>query len=100
VHPAYHTMRPRGRTQGVQGLPAMMDAGQFIVDNHQAQVISQSFGTTEEAFGGTQSLLNLRHAFISAAANGVTLVAIADQIACHGLGQRRDQISHRCPAAR
>jgi subtilase family serine protease len=62
-------------TQGVQGLPAMMDAEQFIVDNHQATVISQSFGTTEEAFSSTQSLLNLRHAFISAAADGVTVLA-------------------------
>ena len=62
-------------TQGVQGLPPMMDAEQFIVDNHQATVISQSFGSTEEAFNSTQSLLNLRHAFISAAANGVTVLA-------------------------
>jgi subtilase family serine protease len=62
-------------TQGVQGLPAMMNAEQFIVDNHQATVITQSFGTTEENFEGTQSLLNLRHAFISAAANGVTVLA-------------------------
>jgi subtilase family serine protease len=62
-------------TQGVQGLPAMMNAEQFIVDHHQATVITQSFGTTEEAFNGTQSLLNLRHAFISAAANGVTVLA-------------------------
>jgi subtilase family serine protease len=62
-------------TQGVQGLPAMMNAEQFIVDHHQATVITQSFGTTEEAFGSTQSLLNLRHAFLSAAANGVTVLA-------------------------
>src|SRR5580700_1046750 len=62
-------------TQGVQGLPAKMDAEQFIVDNHQATVISQSFGAAEETFGSTQSLLNLRHAFISAAANGVTVLA-------------------------
>jgi subtilase family serine protease len=62
-------------TQGVQGLPAMMDAEQFIVDNHQATVISQSFGAVEEGFNGTQALLNLRHAFISAAANGVTVLA-------------------------
>jgi len=62
-------------TQGVQGLPAMMNAEQFIVDNHQATVISQSFGAVEEGFHGTQSLLNLRHAFVSAAANGVTVVA-------------------------
>ena len=62
-------------TQGVQGLPAMMNAEQYIIDNHQATVITQSFGTTEEAFGSTQSLLNLRHAFISAQANGVTVLA-------------------------
>jgi subtilase family serine protease len=62
-------------TQGVQGLPAMMNAEQYIVDHHQATVITQSFGTTEENFDGTQSLLNLRHAFISAAANGVTVLA-------------------------
>jgi subtilase family serine protease len=62
-------------TQGVQGLPAMMNAEQFIADNHQATVITQSFGAVEEGFGSTQSLLNLRHAFISAAADGVTVLA-------------------------
>ncbi len=62
-------------TQGVQGFPTMMNAEQFIVDHHQATVITQSFGATEEGFGSTQSLLNLRHAFISAAANGVTVLA-------------------------
>jgi subtilase family serine protease len=62
-------------TQGVQGFPTMMNAEQFIVDHDQATVISQSFGAVEEGFGSTQSLLNLRHAFISAAANGVTVVA-------------------------
>jgi subtilase family serine protease len=53
----------------------MMNAEQFIVDNHQAAVITQSFGAVEEGFGSTQSLLNLRHAFISAAADGVTVLA-------------------------
>jgi len=62
-------------TLGVQGFPTMMNAEQFIVDNHQATVISQSFAAAEESFGSTQSLLNLRHAFISAAANGVTVLA-------------------------
>src|SRR5215471_12718340 len=62
-------------TLGVQGFPAMMNAEQFIVDNHEATVISQSFGAAEETFSSTQSLLNLRHAFISAAASGVTVLA-------------------------
>ena len=61
-------------TLGVQGFPAMMDAEQFIVDHHEATVISQSFASAEEAFNSTQSLLNLRHAYISAAADGVTVL--------------------------
>jgi subtilase family serine protease len=60
---------------GVQGFPAMMNAEQFIVDHHEANVITQSFGAAEETFGSQQSLLNLRHAFISAAADGVTVLA-------------------------
>jgi subtilase family serine protease len=62
-------------TLGVQGFPAMMKAEKFIVDHHQATVISQSFGSAEEAFNSTQSLLNLRDAFTDAAANGVTVLA-------------------------
>jgi subtilase family serine protease len=61
-------------TLGVQGFPAMMNAEQFIVDNHEATVISQSFAAAEETFSSTQSLLNLRHAYISAASNGVTVL--------------------------
>jgi subtilase family serine protease len=61
-------------TLGVQGFPTMMNAEQYIVDNHLATVISQSFASAEDAFASTQSLLNLRHAFISAAANGVTML--------------------------
>jgi subtilase family serine protease len=62
-------------TLGVQGFPAMMNAEQFIVDHHEATVISQSFAAAEESFGSTQSLLNLRHAYISAASSGVTVLA-------------------------
>jgi subtilase family serine protease len=62
-------------TLGVQGFPAMMTAEQYIVDNKLATVITQSFGSAEEAFASTQSLLNLRHAFIAAAATGVTVLA-------------------------
>jgi subtilase family serine protease len=61
-------------TLGVQGFPAMMNAEQFIVDNHEATVISQSFAAAEETFSSTQALMNLRHAYISAASNGVTVL--------------------------
>src|SRR6516165_2163379 len=61
-------------TLGVQGFPAMMNAEQYIVDHGEATVISQSFAAAEETFSGAQSLQNLRHAFISAADNGVTVL--------------------------
>jgi subtilase family serine protease len=65
---------PTAETLGVQGFPDMMNAEQYVVDHHMAQVISQSFASAEDAFGSAQSLLNLRHAFVSAAQNGVTVL--------------------------
>lgn len=62
-------------TLGVQGFPNLMKAEDYVVKNHMADVISQSFGSAEEAFGSPQSLLNLRDAFIDAQANGVTVLA-------------------------
>jgi subtilase family serine protease len=80
-----HTMAPGANilnittdpaeTLGVQGFPAMMNAEQYVVDHGLATVISQSLGAAEETFSSTQSLLNLRHAFISAANSGVTVLA-------------------------
>src|SRR3954447_25850719 len=66
---------PTAETLGVQGFPQMMAAEQYVVDHHLADVISQSFGSAEGAFGSPQSLENLRHAFKSAAASGVTVLA-------------------------
>jgi len=65
---------PTAETLGAQGFPDMMNAEQFVVDHHLANVISQSFASAEEAFGSTQSLLNLRHAFIAAKQNGITVL--------------------------
>jgi subtilase family serine protease len=66
---------PTAETLGVQGLQQMMSAEQYVVDHHLADVISQSFGTGEEAFGSQQSLLNLRHAFVSAKQAGISVLA-------------------------
>lgn len=66
---------PTAETLGVQGFPQMMAAEDYVVRNHLAQVISQSFAAAEESFNGTASLLNLRYAFVDAAQNGVTVVA-------------------------
>jgi subtilase family serine protease len=66
---------PTAETLGVQGLPQMMANEQYVVTHHLADVISQSFGASEETFASTQSLLNLRYAYQSALANGVTVLA-------------------------
>ncbi|HET7034990.1 MAG TPA: S53 family peptidase [Thermomicrobiaceae bacterium] len=65
---------PTAETLGVQGFPDMMNAEQYVIDHHLAQVISQSFASAEDAFGSAQSLRNLRHAYIAAAQNGVTVL--------------------------
>ena len=51
---------PTAETLGVQGFPDMMNAEQYVVDHHLATVISQSFASTEEAFGSSASLMHLR----------------------------------------
>jgi subtilase family serine protease len=67
---------PTAETLGVQGFQQMMNAEQSVIDNHQADVITQSFGAGEGSFhSGLAALQNLRHAFIDAQANGVTVFA-------------------------
>ena len=61
-------------TLGVQGFPQMMMAEDYVVKNHLADVISQSFASAEDAFGSPQSLQNLRYAYVDAKANGVTVL--------------------------
>jgi subtilase family serine protease len=67
-------------TEGTTGLPEMMAAEDSLIKSGQADVISQSFGATENTFpgfssGNFSSLLNLRYAFKDAAAHGVTVLA-------------------------
>ena len=65
---------PTAETLGQQGFAPMMNAEDYVVKNHLAQVISQSFASPELAFGSANSLLNLRGAFVDAAQNGVTVL--------------------------
>jgi len=66
---------PTAEILGVQGFPQMMNAVQYVVDNHLADVISMSLGAGEGTFSGTASLLQLRQAFIRAQTNHVTVLA-------------------------
>jgi subtilase family serine protease len=66
---------PTAETLGVQGFPDFFKAENFVIANHMADVISESFASAEEAFASPQSLLNLRSALKAAQAQGVTMFA-------------------------
>ena len=66
---------PVSETEGVTGFPEIVKAENFVINHHLANVISQSFGATEETFPSKQALLNLRSAYINAAAHHVTVLA-------------------------
>ncbi|HEX3649250.1 MAG TPA: S53 family peptidase, partial [Pseudonocardiaceae bacterium] len=66
---------PVSETEGVQGFPEIVKAENFAIDHHLGDVISQSFGATEETFPNRQSILNLRSAFINADKHNVTVLA-------------------------
>jgi subtilase family serine protease len=67
---------PTAETLGVQGLQQMMNAEQNVIDHHQADVITQSFGAGEGSFhNGLSSLKQLRQSFIDAEANHVSVFA-------------------------
>src|ERR1700733_2450280 len=66
---------PVSETEGVQGFPEIVEAENFVINHHLGDVISQSFGATEQTFPSRQSLLNLRSAYENAARHGVTVLA-------------------------
>jgi subtilase family serine protease len=71
---------PVAETEGVTGFPEMMNAEKALIDKGVGDVITQSFGATENTFpgfdsGDFSSLLNLRYAFKDAALHGVTVLA-------------------------
>lgn len=71
---------PVAETEGVTGFPEMMTAEKQLINSGVGDVISQSFGATENTFpgfdkGDFSSLLNLRYAFKAAAQHHVTVLA-------------------------
>jgi subtilase family serine protease len=67
-------------TEGVTGLPEMMDAERSLIGHGVGDVITQSFGATENTFpgfagGDFSSIQKLRYAFQEAQRRGVTVLA-------------------------
>src|SRR5438105_7119772 len=55
---------PQSETEGVQGFPEIVDAENFVIDHDLGDVISQSFGATEQTFPSPGSILSLRSAYL------------------------------------
>src|ERR1700737_552989 len=66
---------PVSETEGVQGFPEIVLAENYGIHHNLGDVISQSFGATEETFPNTQSIMNLRSAYKNAFNHNVTVLA-------------------------
>jgi subtilase family serine protease len=65
---------PVAETEGLNGIPQIVHAENNIINRGIGDVISQSFGATENTFPSKQSLLHQRSAYFNAAAHDVTVL--------------------------
>jgi subtilase family serine protease len=66
---------PVAETEGVTGFPEIVAAENYVIDHGIGDVITQSFGATENTFPSRKSLTDLRSAFLNARAHHVTVLA-------------------------
>ena len=76
---------PVSETEGVQGFPEIVKAENYAIDHGMADVISQSFGATEQTFPTADSLLDLRSSFSNARRHRVTVIASSGDTGAAGL---------------
>jgi subtilase family serine protease len=75
---------PVAETEGVAGFPQIVEAENFVINHHLGQVISQSFGATEQTFPTARSLLGLRSAYENAFRHHVTVLAASGDTGATG----------------
>ena len=66
---------PVAETEGTAGMPQIVKAENYVINHRLGQVISQSFGATEQTFPSAASIQGLRSAYFNAARNHVTVLA-------------------------
>ena len=66
---------PVDETLGVQGFPQMIEAENYVINHRLGDVISQSFGATEQTFPSKSSILGLRSAYSNALTHRVTVLS-------------------------
>ncbi|MGO8981140.1 MAG: hypothetical protein ACLQER_17950, partial [Streptosporangiaceae bacterium] len=68
---------PVAETEGTVGFPQIVAAENYAINHHLGDVISQSFGATEETFPSPQAIFRLRSAYFNALVHHVTVLASA-----------------------
>jgi subtilase family serine protease len=66
---------PTDEVEGTSGFPDIVAAEHYVLDHHLGDVISQSFGATEQTFTSAKQVDGLRSAYVAAAADHVTVLA-------------------------
>ena len=66
---------PVAETEGITGIPEIVEAENYVINHHMGDVITQSFGATEQTFASPQQLLGQRSAFFNAQAHNVSVLA-------------------------
>jgi subtilase family serine protease len=66
---------PVAETEGITGFPEIVAAENYVIDHHLGDVITQSFGATEQTFSSPQQLYSQRSAYVNALAHRVTVLA-------------------------
>jgi subtilase family serine protease len=65
---------PVDETEGVQGLPELEKALKYVADHKLADVVSQTFGATEETFPNDKAIMGLRDGLTAASKQDITVV--------------------------
>jgi subtilase family serine protease len=66
---------PVAETEGVMGFPEMIHAENYVLDHDLGDVITQSFGATEQTFPNKEAIYELRSAYKKAAERKVSVLA-------------------------
>src|ERR1700760_2306889 len=77
---------PVTETEATQGFPQIVQAENYVVSHNLADVISQSFGATEQTFPNRATLDSLRSAYQNAEAHHVTVLAASGDAGAADVG--------------
>jgi len=77
---------PVAETEGVTGFPQIVQAEEYVIDHHLGDVISQSFGATEQTFPSKAAVEALRGAYVDAYRHHITVLSASGDDGATDLG--------------